>query len=316
MSAMPSWHAPHWQRLQPALAEGRLPHALLLGGPAGLGKRVFAERFVARLLCGAPQADNACGQCRGCRLRIAGTHPDLYRIGLAPNREGKLRSEIVIDQIRGVCERLTLASQLGGWRIALIDPADVLNAAAGNALLKTLEEPPAAALLILLADHPERLPATVRSRCRRLSFRLPALAAAADWLQAQGLTGDGAQALDAADGNPGLAARYLREGALPRREAVRSELAQLLAQRADALLLAQAWSQDEPRQRLQFAAQWLAREARAASVGARGPLASGRDTATLVRWFDQANLARELLRGPVRSDLVLLDFLSLRAVAA
>ena len=70
------------------------------------------------------------------------------------------------------------------------------------------------------------------------------------------------------------------------------------------------------RQRLQFAAQWLAREARAASVGVRGPLASGRDTATLVRWFDQANLARELLRGPVRSDLVLLDFLSLRAVAA
>ncbi|WP_297900261.1 DNA polymerase III subunit delta' [Metallibacterium sp.] len=311
-TAPPAWHASHWQRLQQALEHQRMPHALLLLGQGGLGKRAFAQRLVARLLCRAPQAGEACGQCHGCRLRLAETHPDLYRLGLAPNREGKLRSEIVIDQVRAVCEKLTLASQLGGWRVALIDPADALNAAAYNALLKTLEEPPAAALLILLADHPERLPATVRSRCQRVQFQVPVRVEARSWLDAQGLRGDSALALDAAEGNPGLAAVYLREGALPRREAVRSELAQLLAQRADALALAQSWSQDNPAQRLLFAAQWLARELRAHSTGMRGPLAAARTPLQLAQWFEQANRARELLRGPLRSDLVLLDFLSLR----
>jgi DNA polymerase-3 subunit delta' len=312
MSAAPAWHVPHWQRLQLALEQERMPHALLLLGPGGLGKRAFAQRWVARLLCHAPQAGEACGECHGCRLRMAGTHPDFYRVELAPNREGKLRSEIVIDQVRTVCEKLTLASQLGGWRVVLIDPADALNAAADNALLKTLEEPPAAALLILLADHPERLPATVRSRCQRVQFQVPVRAEAMAWLEAQGLSGDSGQALEAAEGNPGLAAAYLREGALPRREAVRSELAQLLAQRADALALAQSWSQDNPAQRLQFAAQWLARELRAHSAGMRGPLAAARTPLQLAQWFEQANRARELLRGPLRADLVLLDFLSLR----
>ncbi len=312
MSAAPAWHTPHWQRLQQALEQGRVPHALLLSGAGGLGKRVFAGRWVARLLCDAPQAGEACGRCQGCRLRAAGTHPDLHRLELAPNREGKLRSEIVIDQVRTVCEKLTLASQLGGWRVVLIDPADALNAAAYNALLKTLEEPPAAALLILLADHPERLPATVRSRCRRMHFQLPVLAEAKAWLDAQVLHGDSVQALDAAEGNPGLAANFLREGALPRREAVRSELALLLAQRADALALAQRWSQDNPAQRLQFAAHWLARELRAQVAGERGPLAAVRTPLQLAQWFAQANRARELLRGPLRADLVLLEFLSLR----
>ena len=312
MSAAPVWHAPHWQRLRAALDADRLPHALLLCGPAGLGKRVFAQRLLARLLCTAPQQGEACGHCHGCRLRLAQTHPDAYAIGLGVNREGKPRSEIVIEQIREVCERLQLASALGGRRVALVDPADALNAAAANALLKTLEEPPAAALLILLADHPQRLPATVRSRCRRVQFRLPPAAEAVAWLQAQDLAGDRAHALDAADGNPGLAAGYLREGALARREAVRSELAQLLARRADALALAQSWAQDEPRQRLLFAAQWLAREMRAQAAGERGPLASGRDLRRLMRGFEQAVRTRELLRGPLRADLALLDFLSLR----
>ena len=312
----PVWHAGPWVRLCADAEANRLPHALLLQGPVGVGKRAIAERLVARLMCTDLQDGEACDQCPGCRLRMAGTHPDLYRVSLSTNREGKFRGEIVVDQIRGTCERLMLASQLGGWRIALVDPADALNPASANALLKTLEEPPEDALLLLVADHPERLPATVRSRCRRVAIRLPASADALEWLRTQGLSGDCGQALDAADGSPGRAAQLLRDGMLSRREAVRSELAQLLAQRADPLALAQAWSQDEPRQRLLFAAQWLAREARAEATRQRGPLASGREIAVLTRWFEQANAAREMLRGPVRAEPILLDFLGLRAVAA
>ena len=308
----PPWHVEPWAQMRGCLAAGRMPHALLLAGPAGLGKRAFAERLARRLLCTTPTADGeACGRCRGCVLYAAGTHPDLLRVGLELNREGKPRSEIVIDQVRRLCDRLVLSSQFGGWKVALLDPADALNAAAANALLKTLEEPTRDALLLLLADAPTRLPATIRSRCRRLSFRLPARTEAQAWLASQDLA-DAPAALDAAAGNPGLALRQSADGALQRRDAVRRDLAALVAGRADAQALAQGWQQDDPAQRLWFAAQALADELRARAAGRRGPLGGSADAPTLGALFAQANRARDQLRGPLRGELVLLDLLSQR----
>ena len=308
----PPWHAEPWVQMQGRLAAGRMPHALLLAGPAGLGKRAFAERLARRLLCTTPTADGeACGHCRGCVLYAAGTHPDLLRVGLEPNREGKPRSEIVIDQVRRLCDRLVLSSQFGGWKVALLDPADALNAAAANALLKTLEEPTRDALLLLLANAPARLPATIRSRCQRLSFRVPARTEAQVWLASQDLA-DAPAALDAAAGNPGLALRQSADGALQRRDAVRRDLAALVAGRADAQALAQGWQQDDPEQRLWFAAQALADELRARAAGRRGPLGGSADAPTLGALFAQANRARDQLRGPLRGELVLLDLLSQR----
>ncbi|MCP1375965.1 DNA polymerase III subunit delta' [Dyella lutea] len=308
MSAMP-WLDDAWRRLQARRERGALPHALLICGPEGLGKRDFAARFVRGLLCQQPELGEACGHCRSCVLLDAGTHPDRVAVGYGLRKDGVQRSEIVIDQIRELSARLAMASQFGGWQVATIDPADALNAAAANALLKTLEEPAAQTMLVLVADAPWRLPQTIRSRCQRIEFHLPEPAQALAWLQARGVV-DPASALRAAGGNPGLARRWAEEGALDRRSEVRRDLAALAAGRGEAADVVRRWLDSEPAQRVWFAAQAVADESRARAAGEAGPLASGMDTAALGEWYDRANRTRDSLRGPLRGDLALLELLA------
>ena len=308
MSGMP-WQDEHWARLQARRARGALPHALLVCGPEGLGKRAFAERFVRGLLCLEPVDGEACGHCRSCALLAAGTHPDRVTLSYGLRKDGVQRSGIVIDQIRELSARLAMSSQFGGWQVATIDPADALNGAAANALLKTLEEPAAQTMLVLVADAPWRLPQTIRSRCQRIEFHLPAADQALAWLQAQGIP-DAAAALGAAGGNPGLAQRWAQEGALDRRREVRKDLAGLAAGRGEAMDVVRRWLDSEPAQRVWFAAQAAAEEAKAKLSGATGPLASSLEPAQLADWYATANRARESLRGPLRGDLTLLELLA------
>lgn len=307
---VPAWHQAPWQRLQARRERGVLPHALALVGPRGLGKRRFLERFVDSLLCQQRQPDGeACGHCRSCLLLKAGTHPDRVRVGLEVRDDGKPRAEILIRQIRALSERLSKASQFGGWQVAVIDPADAMNAAAANALLKTLEEPTPSSLLILVADAPWRLPVTIRSRCQRIDFRLPDAQQASDWLRAEGVD-DAAAALAASAGNPGLALAWVHSGAAEQRAQVRTDLAALAEGRADTFAVASRWAGDDPAQRLWFAAQAVADEARQRALGRPGPLRSRLHEDALHQWFTRAGLAREALRGPLRTDLVVLELLA------
>lgn len=308
MSVAP-WQAEDWARLQARRERGALPHALLLCGAAGLGKRAFARAFVHGLLCLQPAGGYACGHCRSCLLLAAGTHPDLVELTCGVRRDGTARTEIVVDQIRDLAARLAMNSQFGGWQVACIDPADAMNTAAANALLKTLEEPSAATLMILLADAPWRLPPTIRSRCQRVEFHLPDTQDALAWLRAEGV-GDGMRALAAAGGNPGLARDWSRSGMLGRRDAVRDDLAALAGGRGDPGTVARRWLDGEPASCLWFAAQAASDEFKARAVGAKPPLGSTLDDEALWGWHVAANHAREGLRGPVRADLQLLDLLS------
>ncbi|WP_426689160.1 DNA polymerase III subunit delta' [Rhodanobacter ginsengiterrae] len=308
MSSMP-WQSEPWARLQASRQRGALAHALLICGAAGLGKRAFAQRFVHGLLCGEPAAGEPCGHCRSCLLIAAGSHPDLVLLGFGLRKDGVQRSEIVVDQIRELSARLAMNSQFGGWQVAMIDPADAMNPAAANALLKTLEEPAAQTMLILLADAPWRLPQTIRSRCQKIEFQLPAEADALTWLQAEGVR-DPAAALVAAGGNPGLARAWAGEGALERRQEVRKDLAALAAGRGQPSEVVKRWLDSEPAQRLWFAAQATADEIRARSGAGIGPLASTMDVEALGHWYDAANRTREGLRGPLRGDLLLLELLA------
>jgi len=306
--SIPSWHTEHWHRLQARRQRDALPHALLLCGPRGLGKRDFLRRFVRGLLCQHPNGGDACGTCRSCLLFDAGTHPDYVSLSYGLRKDGVQRSEIVVDQIRELSARLATASQFGGWQVVSIDPADAMNTAAANALLKTLEEPASQTMLILLADQPWRMPATIRSRCQRIEFQLPAADESLAWLQDVGVR-DAQTALTAAGGNPGLARIWAEQGALAQRQEVRKDLAALAAGRGDALAMGKRWLDSAPEQRLWFAAQAVADEMRARAATEAGPLSSALDIEGLGAWYDAANRTREALRGPLRGDLLLLELL-------
>lgn len=308
MSAAGSF-APWQQRVYDQACEaidaGRLAHGLLFCGPANLGKRAVAERLAQRLLCQARGADGEpCGHCRSCQLLVAGSHPDYNLISFVPNREGtRLRTEIVIEQIRALSEKLTLTPQYGGAQVAIIEPADAVNHAACNALLKTLEEPVPGRYLWLVSAHPARLPATIRSRCQKLEFRLPPQDEAVAWLGRQGHTESAAaEALEAARGHPGLADAWLRDGVLKLRREVAADLARLRRGEAAALETAQRWTADEHAPlRLRFAADLALAEAAGLTGSAR--------TRSLAAWFDAANRTRDLLRTTVRADLAVADLL-------
>jgi DNA polymerase-3 subunit delta' len=157
--------------LKTALRRGRLSHAYLFVGPAGVGKASTVRALAAALNCTQPQEDgDACGTCPSCRRLNAGTHPDF--VVITPPSEGS-QAQIKIEQIREL-RRLTGYPPLGdGWRVVLIKPAEALSAmndAAANALLKTLEEPPDRHVLVLTARGEADLLPTIVSRCHKLAF--------------------------------------------------------------------------------------------------------------------------------------------------
>lgn len=201
-------HAATWQRLLALLAAGRLPHALLFVGPPGVGKALVAQRLAARIACTAATPE-PCGECAGCRQIAAGTHPDLHLIG-APERSGSRketrRKEIGIEQARELKRFAALSPVSADRKMAIVDDADRLSIAAQNALLKTLEEPPGHALLMLVTASPGALLSTVRSRCQRIAFAPLSDGEVESVLVAAGLSAEEAMALAArAAGSPGRA---------------------------------------------------------------------------------------------------------------
>lgn len=307
---LPPWCLPAWGVLAARAGSGSLPHALLVCGPAGLGKRVLTEAFVRARLCQSLEDGRACGSCRACRLLAAGTHPDRVLVTFEENpKTHKLRTEIVVDQIRALSARLAMASQLGGWQVAVIDPAEAMNPASQNALLKTLEEPTPSSLMALVTDQPWRLSATVRSRCQRVEVTVPAPRQAAAWLEARGIT-DSTAVLAAAGGNPGEAWLLAEHGGMQRRQEVARDLLALATGRGDARAIGRVWADDDPDQRLEQAARLLEGALRARAQGRRARFDPGWDEATLGARCASANRLRVFLNGPLRSDLALFDWLN------
>ena len=157
---------------------GRLHHAWLLAGPQGMGKGGFAERVARFLVTHGPGGDGPAvtlddpGDAAMARLVDAGNHPEILRlVRQAKDKSKDLARNITIEQVRELKTRLHFSLSLGEWRVIIVDAIDDLEAAASNALLKTLEEPPAKTLFLLVSHSPGRLLPTIRSRCRTLRFQ-------------------------------------------------------------------------------------------------------------------------------------------------
>jgi DNA polymerase-3 subunit delta' len=247
------WQQADWKRVQEARRAGRLPHALLVTGAAGLGKGGFAKNLAASLLCSAPDDGGLpCGHCRGCHLFQVGTHPDYLRI--TQEQPGKV---IPIDSIREYISRSGLTAQAGGYKVVVIEPADALNMAAANSLLKTLEEPVAWTLIMLVSSRPGQLPATIRSRCQTIKIRAPARESAAQWLVGRVGGLDAKLLLDLACGAPLHAEKLADEGVLTLRGQLLDEFAGVLAGRNDPVTVADHWSRLELDSVLSWCAGWL-----------------------------------------------------------
>lgn len=232
----PSWpivgHEQAVSFLIQAVRSGHLHHAYLFVGPAGIGRTTLARVFAQALLCEASSGERPCGRCRACARVARDVHPDVTRVALDSDRtEGKLLS---IDRIRELRTSLALRPLEGAWRIAIIDDAERLSRDAADALLKTLEEPPSYAVLVLIAEQAEALPETIRSRCQIVRLAPLPVTLVERALRERGL--EAARAASLARSTRGRIALALRlasdESALTRRE---RQIADLVATLSDPL---------------------------------------------------------------------------------
>ncbi len=334
------WLKPAWDGFSKQVKAQRLPHALLLSGPAGSGKGDLARLMVAALLCqqpensedsgeysglsvsasasgsGAGAGDVACGNCQSCRLLAGGAHPDYRRISfeLRANSD-KFRTEIIVDQIRELISTLVLTRSFSPYKVALISPAEAMNRSAANALLKTLEEPVGATVLILLSHQPARLAPTIRSRCHGMPAGLPTRDVGIKWLMAQGGVDEklAASSLVAASGSPLVGLKLLQEGNGEKFLELTQGLNNMLEGRAGVSQLTDLSEQLDPKLLWSWLSVGTANQLSNHLVSGNSPNGVRGEPAKFARQLGalqlQADKNRRLLATSLRKDLLLQEWL-------
>lgn len=257
------WQKQSWQRLLSRFP--KIPHAILLGGMPGTGKRQFADQLAAWLLClnrsSSDHDQQACGKCSSCLWLKADTHPSLLRISPEVDNKGKLSQFIKIDQIRAL---MPFVQQTGkGWRVIIIEPAENLNLAAANALLKTLEEPGEQVTLILVSDQPLQLPATIRSRLQQYRVGEVSRQQALDYLAAKGSVNvmQSQLLLNLTSGAPLAALTMAEQPAFLARQDWLNDWQELLQQRLSPVSLSGIWQKRLSLPEWLNLLQWMIRDA-------------------------------------------------------
>ncbi|HTW94394.1 MAG TPA: DNA polymerase III subunit delta' [Tepidisphaeraceae bacterium] len=225
--------------LRHAAKTDRLPHGMIFAGPVGVGKATTAAALAQWFLCAAPNGDTACGACESCRLMAAGNHPDYHVIKREliryHDKTGKSKGiDLSIQVIRPeLIEPANRKPMMGRGKVFIVEEADLMNAAAQNSLLKTLEEPAGRTIIMLLTASPDGLLPTVRSRCQLVRFAPLPAELVIDQLKSRGLSAAVVHgAAELSDGSLGGALRLIDDGIV--------EPAAELTSRIDALLRGQA----------------------------------------------------------------------------
>ena len=267
------WQDEVWQRLQQM--RERLPHAILFQGAPGIGKLALAEHFAQSLLCESPTEQGyACATCPSCGWFVQYGHPDYRRIrpealdgesadGEAAGEEESKKTaksskapskEIKIDQVRALADWMNVSTHRHGKRVALLYPAEALNTAAANSLLKTLEEPPPDTVFLLVSHVPDSLLPTIVSRCHRFALTMPSEQQALAWLRQQDIPD--AQAWLAEQGGAPLSAYAMAQSGS--RETLEVFLGQLARpERNAALALAAQLQKVPPVELVVWLQRWL-----------------------------------------------------------
>jgi DNA polymerase-3 subunit delta' len=309
------WHSAARERLETAIEGDRLPHALLLQGPAGVGKERFAAALAAALLCtGRGARLEACHVCAECALTGAGSHPDLHWL-----RRPEDRKTISVDQVRELAERLSMTSMRRGRRLAIVSPAHAMTINAQNALLKTLEEPASGTLLLLVSSRPSAILPTLRSRCQRVELARPGEDLARTWLTGELGSEPPARLLELAHGAP-FRALELAPHVADLDAQMCDLLEAYLAGRRDVTATAEDMLGDGLPARLDWLETWLGELARRRLIADAKPVTlpacpllqsvGGEVNITaLFGLVDRLREAKRLLDGPVAGQLLVESWL-------
>ena len=309
------WHAQAVVRVATAVADQRLPHALLVHGPAGVGKDIFAWTLAAALHCRERlEAFGPCGQCAECALSAAGSHPDLHVV-----RRPDDRKTISVDQVRELAERLSMTSMRRGRRLAIVSPAHAMTINAQNALLKTLEEPASETLLLLVSSRPSAILPTLRSRCQRVELARPGEDLARTWLTGELGSEPPARLLELAHGAP-FRALELAPHVADLDAQMCDLLEAYLAGRRDVTATAEDMLGDGLPARLDWLETWLGELARRRLIADAKPVTlpaypvlqrvGGEVNITaLFGLVDRLREAKRLLDGPVAGQLLVESWL-------
>ncbi len=238
MQTIYPWQASKWAEITSRIKNNTLPHALLLTGPAGIGKKSFSCAMAQNILCEVSSGkDFACGQCKSCLLINGDTHPDIKFI----EPSGKSAS-IGVDQIRELTHYVTLTPHIGRRKIVLIHDAEKMNTNAANSLLKSLEEPPQSSLILLVSSRHNTLLPTIRSRCQVVSLALPTHSVAEKWLASK-ITSDldSRLLLALSQGAPLSALALSQDNMLNSRLQQFNQLTQLSQQKNDPVTVSGCW---------------------------------------------------------------------------
>jgi len=316
------WHKEAWSRLMKR--REILPHALLIHGPPGLGKTLLGLSLAQRLLCEAAEGEApACGTCPSCGWFEQGNHPDFRLVqpdalAAVPVDAGaeageKASKQIRIDQIRDLQAFLRIGTHRGGLRVTLIRPAEVMNPATANALLKSLEEPPPGTLMLLVSSAPQHLLPTVRSRCQSVPVHTPEQNVAVEWLRAQAVA-EADTALSYAAGAPlaaieqagqaGERARLVELLATPQLDPVRGAEQLSATGLPDVVIWIQKWIYDLLRVRSGGRPRYHPH-----ASGALEALARRADPVRLARLAGRLTEARALAGHPLNPRLFVEDLL-------